>query len=184
VRRLRSPAASDWGSWTNRATFCHANSTLAGGSSASDSVKYKVARVAFADDVISNRTSVTAVALRNLALTDADASDDSPAPLELLPAVLPAAITNLTLANALLSAFPSLVANFSSLLELYVVLSASECVTPLRVLTTARLDSQEPRHERHHGRRGHRGHPEPPQPVRGPRRSLVLPLGSFTDRLG
>lgn len=74
--------------------------------------------MAFADDVISNRTNVTVVALRNLALSDADASDTSPAPLELLPAVLPAGVTNLTLANALLASFPSLVANFSSLLEL------------------------------------------------------------------
>lgn len=110
------------------------NSTLAGGTSVTDSVKYKVARVAFGDDVISNRTNVTAVELRNLALTDTGSADDAPAPLEQLPQVLPLTLANLTLANALLSSFPSLVANFSALVALYVVVRRP-CGRSVKVLT-------------------------------------------------
>lgn len=86
------------------------NSMLAGGTSATESVKYKVARVGFGGDVISTNSNVTTVSLRNLALADG--------PLEQLPLVLPLTLTNLTLVNGLLDAFPSLVANFTSMTSL------------------------------------------------------------------
>ncbi|POM78567.1 TKL protein kinase [Phytophthora palmivora] len=84
---------------------------LVGGSSANSSVKSKVAKVAFGSDVISTQTNVTSVVLNNLDFS-------TPATLQLLPAVLPASLQTLSLSNTLLSAFPTLVANFTSLQSL------------------------------------------------------------------
>ncbi|KAE9289350.1 hypothetical protein PF001_g20079 [Phytophthora fragariae] len=81
---------------------------LAGGSNANSSVKGKVAKVVFGSDVISTQSNVSNVAVRNL-----DLSTD--ATLQQLPVVLPTALQKLSLANTLLSAFPTLVANFTSL---------------------------------------------------------------------
>ncbi|POM73646.1 Protein Kinase [Phytophthora palmivora] len=87
------------------------DSALVGGSSANSSVKSKVAKVAFGSDVISTQTNVTSVVLNNLDFS-------TPATLQLLPAVLPASLQTLSLSNTLLSAFPTLVANFTSLQSL------------------------------------------------------------------
>ncbi|EGZ13740.1 hypothetical protein PHYSODRAFT_303159 [Phytophthora sojae] len=81
---------------------------LAGGSNSNSSVKGKVAKVTFGSDVISAQSNVSSVALRSLDLS-ADAT------LQQLPVILPTALQKLSLANTLLSAFPSLVANFTSL---------------------------------------------------------------------
>lgn len=81
---------------------------LAGGSSTNASVKSKVAKVTFGSDVISSQTNVTNVVLNNLDLSDA-------ATLQQLPIVLPTSLKKLSLANTLLSGFPTLVANFTSL---------------------------------------------------------------------
>lgn len=86
---------------------------LAGGSSTNASVKSKVAKVTFGSDVISSQTNVTNVVLNNLDLSDA-------ATLQQLPIVLPTSLKKLSLANTLLSGFPTLVANFTSLQYLYV----------------------------------------------------------------
>ncbi|ETO73702.1 TKL protein kinase [Phytophthora nicotianae P1976] len=84
---------------------------LVGGSSVNSSVKSKVAKVAFASDVISTQSNVTNVVMNNLDLS-------TPATLQQLPAVLPTSLQKLSLANTLLSAFPTLVANFTSLQNL------------------------------------------------------------------
>lgn len=84
------------------------DSVLAGGSNANSSVKGKVAKVVFGSDVISTQSNVSNVAVRNL-----DLSTD--ATLQQLPVVLPTTLQKLSLANTLLSAFPTLVANFTSL---------------------------------------------------------------------
>lgn len=84
---------------------------LLGGSSVNASVKSKVAKVTFGPDVISTQSKVTNVALNNVDLS-------TPATLQQLPAVLPTSLQKLSLANTLLSAFPTLVANFTSLQNL------------------------------------------------------------------
>uniref|UniRef100_H3GID8 Protein kinase domain-containing protein n=1 Tax=Phytophthora ramorum TaxID=164328 RepID=H3GID8_PHYRM len=81
---------------------------LVGGASTSASVKNKVAKVTFGSDVISTQSNVTSVMLKNLDLS-------TPATLQQLPIVLPLTLQNLSLANTLLSSFPTLVANFTSL---------------------------------------------------------------------
>ncbi|RLN63651.1 hypothetical protein BBP00_00003955 [Phytophthora kernoviae] len=84
---------------------------LVGGTSTNASVKSKVAKVAFGLDVISSQTNVTNVMLNNLDLSNA-------ATLQQLPTVLPSTLQKLSLANTLLSAFPTLVANFTNLQNL------------------------------------------------------------------
>ncbi|KAG7392224.1 hypothetical protein PHYBOEH_006445 [Phytophthora boehmeriae] len=84
---------------------------LAGGTSTNASVKSKVAKVTFGPDVISSQTTVTNVMLNNLDLSDA-------ATLQQLPTMLPSALQKLSLTNTLLSAFPTLVANFTNLQHL------------------------------------------------------------------
>ncbi|KAG3037423.1 hypothetical protein PC119_g3650 [Phytophthora cactorum] len=84
---------------------------LVGGSSVNSSVKSKVAKVTFGSDVISTQSKVTNVVMNNLDLS-------TPATLQQLPVVLPTSLQKLSLANTLLSAFPILVANFTSLQNL------------------------------------------------------------------
>jgi hypothetical protein len=84
------------------------DSILVGGSSTNASVKSKVAKVTFGPDVISAQTNVTSVTLNNLDLS-------APATLQQLPVVLPTSLQELRLSNTLLSSFPTLVANFTSL---------------------------------------------------------------------
>ncbi|CAH0481193.1 unnamed protein product [Peronospora belbahrii] len=82
-----------------------------GGTSTTSSVKSKVAKVTFGSDVISTQTSVTNVVLKNVDLSTS-------ATLQQLPVVLPAALQNLSLANTMLTSFPTVVANFTSLQKL------------------------------------------------------------------
>ncbi|KAG7392170.1 hypothetical protein PHYPSEUDO_001893 [Phytophthora pseudosyringae] len=84
---------------------------LVGGSSTNSSVRSKVAKVTFGSDVISTQTNVTTVVLNNLDLS-------TPAALQQLPVVLPRSLRNLSLANTLLSTFPTLVANFTNIQNL------------------------------------------------------------------
>ncbi|GMF16642.1 unnamed protein product [Phytophthora fragariaefolia] len=86
-------------------------SVLAGGSNTNSSVKGKVAKVTFGSDVISAQANVTNVVLHNLDLS-------TPATLQQIPVVLPSSLQNLSLTNTLLSEFPILVANFTSLQNL------------------------------------------------------------------
>ncbi|KAG1698997.1 hypothetical protein DVH05_014370 [Phytophthora capsici] len=84
---------------------------LVGGAATNASVKSKVAKVTFASDVISTHTNVSNVGLNNLDLS-------TPGTLQQLPVILPTALQNLSLANTLLSTFPTLVANFTNLQSL------------------------------------------------------------------
>ncbi|KAG3087888.1 hypothetical protein PI125_g18512 [Phytophthora idaei] len=84
---------------------------LVGGSSVNSSVKSKVAKVTFGSDIISTQSKVTNMVMNNLDLS-------TPATLQQLPVVLPTSLQKLSLANTLLSAFPTLVANFTSLQNL------------------------------------------------------------------
>ncbi|KAG6599849.1 TKL protein kinase [Phytophthora cinnamomi] len=102
---------------------------LAGGTNTNSSVKGKVARVTFGSDVISTQSNVSNVVLRNL-----DLSTDTT--LQQLPIVLPTALQKLSLANTLLSAFPTLVANFTGLQTLDV---AKNYIT--EIAATAALNS-------------------------------------------
>ncbi|TDH70168.1 hypothetical protein CCR75_002197 [Bremia lactucae] len=84
------------------------SSILKGGSSLDGSVKSKVGTVNFRSNVISTQLSVTHVVLNNVDLS-------SFATLDQLPVILPSIVQHLSLVNTLLAAFPTLVANFSSL---------------------------------------------------------------------
>ncbi|KAK1943772.1 putative serine/threonine-protein kinase/receptor [Phytophthora citrophthora] len=84
---------------------------LVGGTARNASVKSKVAKVTFGSDVISTQTAVSNVVLNNLDLS-------TPATLQQLPVILPTSLQNLNLANTLISTFPTMVANFTSLQSL------------------------------------------------------------------
>ncbi|OWY93149.1 TKL protein kinase [Phytophthora megakarya] len=93
-------------------TYCGVDgSDLVGGTSTNSSVKSKVAKVTFGSDVISTQTNVTSAMINNLDLSIS-------ATLEQLPVVLPTTLKKLSLVNTLLSQFPTLVANFTSLQHL------------------------------------------------------------------
>ena len=74
-------------------------------------MKSEVVKVTFGSDVISSQTHVTSVVLKNLDLS-------APATLQQLPIVLPPSLQKLDLTNTLLTSFPTLVANFTSLRDL------------------------------------------------------------------
>ena len=74
-------------------------------------MKSEVVKVTFGSDVISSQTHVTSVVLKNLDLS-------TPATLQQLPIVLPPSLQKLDLTNTLLTSFPTLVANFTSLRDL------------------------------------------------------------------
>ncbi|RQM10611.1 hypothetical protein DD237_002882 [Peronospora effusa] len=84
---------------------------VVGGTSINSSLKSKVAKVTFGSDVISTQMNVTNVVLNNLDLS-------TPAMLQQLPVVLPTTLHKLSLANTLLTNFPTMVANFTSLQSL------------------------------------------------------------------
>ncbi|RLN91088.1 hypothetical protein BBJ28_00020321 [Nothophytophthora sp. Chile5] len=81
--------------------------TLAGGDSATDAVKSKVAMVAFTDsDLISEQTNITNVTIHSFNLL---------AVIDSLPSMLPSTVTRLDLVNTLLTSFPSQFSALSAL---------------------------------------------------------------------
>ncbi|RLN73743.1 hypothetical protein BBJ28_00019135 [Nothophytophthora sp. Chile5] len=81
--------------------------TLAGGDSATDAVKSKVAMVAFTDsDLISEQTNITNVTIHSFNLLAA---------IDSLPSMLPSTVTRLDLVNTLLTSFPSQFSALSAL---------------------------------------------------------------------